>query len=144
MIHTDTIKLLDECNAGIKMGVQSIDEALPAVQSSGLRNLLTECKSAHEKLGNETHQLLNDFGRETKEPNMIAKGMSWLKTNVTLAVNPADSTVADLMTKGCNMGVKSLSRYLNEYSAADERSKSIAKRLVALEEKLAKDMRGYL
>jgi hypothetical protein len=48
------------------------------------------------------------------------------------------------MTDGCNMGVKSLNRYLNEYEAADEISKDIAKRLINLEEKLAIDIRKYL
>ena len=55
-----------------------------------------------------------------------------------------DNTVADLMTDGCNMGVKSLNKYLNEYKAADEVSKDIAKRLINLEEKLAVDIRKYL
>ena len=41
-------------------------------------------------------------------------------------------------------GVKSLNRYLNEYKAADERSKDLAKRLIRLEEKLTGDMRAYL
>jgi hypothetical protein len=42
------------------------------------------------------------------------------------------------------MGVKSLNRYLNQYKAADESSKDIAKRLINLEEKLAVDIRSYL
>jgi hypothetical protein len=42
------------------------------------------------------------------------------------------------------MGVKSLSKYLNQYKAADEKSKDIAKRLIELEERLGKDIRGYL
>ena len=42
------------------------------------------------------------------------------------------------------MGVKSLSKYLNQYKAADEVSKDIAKRLIALEESLGKEIRGYL
>jgi hypothetical protein len=42
------------------------------------------------------------------------------------------------------MGVKSLNRYLNQYKAADEFSKDIAKRLINLEEKLAVDIRSYL
>jgi len=42
------------------------------------------------------------------------------------------------------MGVKSLNRYLNEYAAADEVSKDIAKRLINLEERLAIDIRKYL
>ena len=56
----------------------------------------------------------------------------------------SDNTIADLMTDGCNMGVKSLNRYLNEYEAAEERTKDITKRLINLEEKLATDIRGYL
>lgn len=70
----------------------------------------------------------------------MAKGMSWMKTNVKLVMNESDKTIADLMTDGCNMGVK----YLNQYEAADEKTKDIAKRLIHLEEKLALDIRRYL
>ena len=83
MIEQDTIKLLRECDAGVKMGIKSIEEVLEYVK-------------------------------------------------------------ADLMTDGCNMGVKSLSKYLNKYKAADERSKDIAKRLIHLEAQLAIDIREYL
>mgnify|MGYP000030150092 CR=1 FL=1 len=74
----------------------------------------------------------------------MAKGMSWMKTNVKLVMNESDKTIADLMTDGCNMGVKSLNQYLNQYEAADEKTKDIAKRLIHLEEKLALDIRRYL
>ena len=70
--------------------------------------------------------------------------MSWVKTNMKLAFDESDGTIANLMTDGCNMGVKSLNQYLNEYEAADERSKDITKRLIHLEEKLTSDIRGYL
>ncbi len=42
------------------------------------------------------------------------------------------------------MGVKSLNKFLNQYKAADEKSKDITKRLINLEEKLAIDIRSYL
>ena len=74
----------------------------------------------------------------------IAKGMSWIKTNVKIALNESDDVIADLMTDGCNMGVKSLNKYLNKYEAADEVSKDITKRLINLEEKLTIDIRCYL
>ena len=51
---------------------------------------------------------------------------------------------ADLMTDGCNMGVKSLHKYLNEYRAADASAREIAKKLVNLEQKLAVDIRSFL
>jgi hypothetical protein len=70
--------------------------------------------------------------------------MSWIKTNVKLGMEAEDSTIADLMTDGCNMGVKSLNKYLNQYRAADEESKDIAKKLIKLEDQLTTDIRGYL
>ena len=88
--------------------------------------------------------MLNRYHDEGKAPNAMAKGMSWMKTNVKLAVDDSDETIADLMTDGCNMGVKSLNRYLNEYEAAEERAKDITKRLINLEEKLVTDIRGFL
>ena len=144
MIEPDTIKLLRECDAGVKMGISSIGDVLDSVQADDLRQCLETCMSRHEKLEHEITHLLNDYHDEGKEPNPMAKGMSWIKTNVTLAVGESDASVADLITDGCNMGVKSLNRYLNQYQAADEKSKDIAKKLIHLEEKLTADIRGYL
>ncbi len=144
MVESDTIKLLRECDAGIKMGVSSIKDVLDSIESKEFVELLNTCKKEHEKLEEEVRQLLNDYHDDGKDPNPIAKGMSWMKTNVKLATDSSDKTVADLMTDGCNMGVKSLNRYLNQYKAADEKTKDIAKRLINLEEKLAIDIRGYL
>ena len=144
MIEQDTIKLLRECDAGIKMGVASIDDVQEYVGNQKLRKRLADCKDEHEQLNTEIQQLLSKYHDEGKNPNPIAKGMSWMKTNLKLAVNESDHTIADLITDGCNMGVKSLNRYLNQYEAADEVSKDITKRLINLEEKLAVDIRSYL
>jgi len=144
MIEQDTVKLLRECDAGVKMGVASIDDVLGQVQSGALKRHLAECKTEHEKLENEIHALLNKYHDDGKEPNPIAKGMSWMKTNMKMGMDSSDQTIADLMTDGCNMGVKSLNQYLNQYQAADEVSKDIAKRLVHLEEQLAADIRKFL
>ncbi len=144
MIEQDTIKLLRECDAGVKMGVTSIKDVLDYVGNEKFKKILTQCKEEHEKLDQEIQEQLDKFHDEGKEPAAMAKGMSWLKTNVMLAMNDSDHTVADLMTDGCNMGVKSLNKYLNKYEAADEVSKDICKRLINLEEKLAVDIREYL
>lgn len=144
MIESDTIKLLRECDAGIKMGVSAIDDVLNYVNNTDLKKYLDRCKNDHEKLENQIVILLDKYHDDGKDPNTMAKGMSWLKTNVKLAVNESDQTVADLITDGCNMGVKSLSRYLNQYKAADEASKQITKRLIELEEHLIHSVRPFL
>ncbi len=144
MVEQDTIKLLRECDAGVKMGISSIEDVLDNVHNNHFEKLLTDCKNEHEKLGTEIETLLAKYKDDGKEPAAMAKGMSWIKTNVMLAVDDSDKTVADLMTDGCNMGVKSLNKYLNKYKAADEVSKDITKKLINLEEKLAVDIREFL
>lgn len=144
MVEQDTIRLLRECDAGVKMGVSAIEDVLEYAHAKELRQLLDDCRQEHQRLETEIRQLLNKYGDEGKNPNPMAKGMSWIKTNVKLKMEESDNTIADLITDGCNMGVKSLCRYLNEYAAADEVSKDIAKKLINLEAQLATDLRDYL
>ena len=144
MVEQDTIKLLRECDAGVKMGVDSIKDVYDDVKSEKFKAYLDKCKDEHIKLTREIEKRLIEFRDDGKEPNPIAKGMSRMKTEVKLRFNESDSTIADLMTDGCNMGIKSLSKYLNEYKAADEVSKDITKRLIKIEETLARDVREFL
>lgn len=144
MVEQDTVKLLRECDAGVKMGISSIDETLECVDDTSLKQSLTDCKQQHEQLRGEIENLLYQYQDDGKEPNISAKGMAWLKTNMMLAAQKSDATIADLITDGCNMGVKTLNKYLNQYEAADEKSKDITKRLINMEEKLAVDIRQFL
>ena len=144
MIEQDTIRLMRECDAGIKMGVSSIEDVLDFVSNKEFKAYLTDQKQEHEKLRVELEELLDKYHDDGKEPNPMAKGMSWMKTNVKLTLNESDETIADLITDGCNMGVKSLNKYLNKYEAAEEKVKDITKRLLNLEEQLAIEIRKYL
>lgn len=144
MVNSDTVKLLQECDAGTKMAVTAIDEVLESVRDSDMKQLLRESRQHHEKLGDEIHSLLISHGTEEKDPSLVAKGMSWMKTNVKMGMDDSDATAAGLITDGCNMGVKSLNKYLNEYKMADHKSKDIGTKLISIEEKLCKDLTKYL
>jgi len=144
MKNDDSIHLLKECDAGSKMAVTSIDEVLEYTRTQELKQLLAKSKVHHETLGNEIHSLLIEYHSEEKDPNAMAKGMSWLKTNMKMSMDNSDATVADLITDGCNMGIKSLYRYLNQYPTADQKIKDICLKLISIEDELLRDLRGYL
>lgn len=143
-MQDDSIKLLRECNAGIKMGVSSLDDMMKYVQSEDLRTLLQKSKATHIRLGNTTHEYLNEYHDSGKEPAVMAKVMSKMKANIKLDEDGPDSTVADLITDGCNMGVKSLYRYLNQYPAAEEKIKKLTREVADAEETLTRELREYL
>lgn len=144
MPNDDTIKLLNECNAGIKMAVESINEVIDKVECEDLRSILDKYLKDHKKLGDITHEKLNEFHDSGKEPNLLATTMSWIKTNFKLTMGDVNEQVADLMTDGCNMGIKSIAKYLNKYPTARDDVKEIASDVIKLEENFMVDIRKYL
>lgn len=140
----DTVKLLKECDAGVKMGVKAIDDVMEHVKSKTLNQILIDSKIEHEKMQKDLNNILDNFNYDGKDPNPIAESMSWMKTNIKLGMDETDNKVADIITDGCNMGVKSLNRYLNKYGNADKRAKDITKRLIDLEKSLQFKMEQYL
>ena len=144
MIEKDTVRLLRECDSGAKMGIQSLQDVQDRVKDDNMRRMLLTSVDEHEKLSHDIQEHLHRFDDEGKDPSVMASGMAWLKAHAEMMMNGSDETIADLMTDGCNMGIKSLSRYLNQYTAADEKSKDFAKRLIGMEEHLVQDLRAYL
>ena len=61
MIESDTIKLLRECDAGIKMGIESINEVLKYVDDSRLHDVLTKCRDDHLGLQAQIQEMLDEF-----------------------------------------------------------------------------------
>jgi hypothetical protein len=142
--ENDTVALLRECDAGAKMGAGAIDDVMPYVKSSGLRDILIESRRRHIEISDDVGMMLKGRMDDGKEPGVMAKSMAWVKTNVRLSMNESDSTVADLITDGCAMGVKNLRRYTNKYDGAESEAADAARRLVRLEEKLTEDIACFL
>ena len=143
-ISDDTIKLLRECDAGIKMGIEAINEVINSVKDFKLKQILSDSRDKHDSFQEEANELLKEYHDEGKDPSMMAKGMSWLKTNMKMTMDSSDGTVADLITDGCDMGVKSLYRYLNQYKTANDKAKNLANKIIEEEESLRKEMKPYL
>lgn len=144
MIEQDSIRLLRECGVGAQMGALSLDEMYGRISSETFREYLAMSVEEHEKLAAETDELLCEYQDSGKEPSLYLRFISRAKTALALAMDESDATVAALVSDGCAAGIKTLSRFLNRYGAADERSKSLVRRLIGAEEKLAADIRRFL
>ena len=144
MIEKDTVNLLLECKRGIEMAISSIDDMKDAVTSDRMKDLLINSRREHESVLVEVDDLLREYHGDKNGASALLKGMSYVKTKLSLAMNSSDHNVAAMMIDGCNMGIKSLSKYLNEYAAASEFSKDVAKKLIAAEDTLAHNLRAYL
>ena len=111
----DSIKLLKECDTGTKIAVSAINDILDKVNNKKLKEIIIKSRDAHCELGNDIHHLLTQSREQAKEPNTMVKSMSWFKSNVKMMLDNSDQSIANLLIDGCNMGIKSLYKYLNQY-----------------------------
>lgn len=144
MPNKDTINLLKECDAGCKMGVDSIKHVIDKVENKKLYDIIAKYLNDHQKLQNKITDKLHEFDCSEEQPNPMATVMSHLKINFKLIKGEHDKEIAGLMTDGCDMGIKSINKYMNQYPKALESIKSLCYDLAELEENFAKDLRHFL
>ena len=142
-MENDTISLLGDCTAGIDMALSTIDGLMGDVKDHVLREKLQSGAKEHQLLRKQAVELLGRYGGQEKGANPMAKAMSWLKTNGKMTFGD-DTTAADLVANGCDMGVRSLSKSRNKFSFAKEDAIDLAQELIRCEEALSADMRPYL
>lgn len=126
MIEQNTMKLLRECDLEEKMGIAAIDGVPDQVSNDKFREKLIDLKDDHQQLNVDIQKLLDKYHDEGKT-NPLIEGMLQMKTNFKMAADCSDETIADLMTDGGNMDVKSFNRYPNQHKAADKTSKELTK-----------------
>ncbi len=143
-MNEDTAKLLKECNAGCKSATNSMEQVQPYITDEKLKSTIDEYNDKHIKIGDECHQMLNEVNEEEKDPKVMAKAYSWVSTEVKLMMNNNSHEIANIMIDGCNMGIKSVSEYINKYKAASEESVNLAKDLVKMEQEFMDDMLVYM
>ncbi len=144
MAREDTIRLLRECNAGVKTGTISLERVSALVKNKDLQKLLLDSLKDHEKLGDEAHTLLNSYDTNEKDPHACVRMMCKCKIAMKMKMSPKDGTGAALIHDGCNMGIRSLCKYLNQYPTADQEAKNLTQRLIDLETDLMMKLRPYL
>lgn len=143
-MNEDTKNLLRQCNAGCKSATNSIEQVRPYVKDNNLMKVIDKYDDIHIKIGDECHELLNKGNEDEKDPSMMAKVFSWVSTEMKLMIHDNTHQIADLMIDGCNMGIKSVSEYINKYSAASDESRELAKRIVKAEQEYMNELLPYL
>ena len=129
-----TVCLLRECSSGCKMAINSLDQVRDFVkkrkncisywiptttQSAGRGNR----KAAGKKWGREGSKL------ESTGPYFLD-----CTTEMKLMSHDDSSQIAKLLMDGCNMGMQSIGKFLNQYEQASAGNPSLAKKLTHMEE----------
>ncbi|WP_238457727.1 hypothetical protein [Desulforamulus ferrireducens] len=121
-----------------------MEQVKPYISNEKLMSIINQYIDKHIKIGNECQQMLSQYNAEEKDPQVTAKAFSWISTEVKLMLNNDTHKIADIMIDGCNMGIKSVSSYINKYKAASNESVNLAKSLVKMEQEFMNDLLEFL
>ena len=150
-VNDDTIKLLRECDAGVEMGIKTLDNVIDDVESDELRKILEKSRETHCKLKGNIAEKLGNYGDDGKEPAAMASFFAKVKSEVKLMSEHPDVSAAELIIDGCNMGMccsyyqtHSPNKYFNKYPAADAEIKRLVDDIVKEEEDLSVKLRKFL
>lgn len=140
----ETRELLKECSSGCKMAINSINQLREFVTDEKLKDIMDRYDKKHKQLEEDTAKLLQKYSSQEQEPGMMASMFSRFMTDLKLLVNKDDHQVAKLAMDGCNMGIQSLSEFINKYENASSESISIAKKIVKTEEQFMQELKEFL
>ena len=74
----------------------------------------------------------------------MAKAFSWMTSQMKMMVKGDTHQAASILTDGCNMGIKSLNEYRNQYKDADEKTMKICDKLIQMEKEFMGDLEKFL
>ena len=140
----DTVKLLKECDSGLVMAISSLEHVKYEAKADNFANMLDKYYKNHIKIKEDIDKMLSEYNASEKDANPLAEAMSNMKTDLKLTLNHTDNEIADLMIDGCNMGIKSVSKYMNQYSNAKQDIMQLANDIVVLEQNFSNELRQYL
>ena len=143
-MEANTIEILKECHKGCKLAVESMTQVMDKIKSEDLKNVIVHYNTKHKEIEEKAAQLLKEYGKEESEPGIIAGTFSWLSTEIKLKLDNDDKKIAKIMMDGCNMGIQSVTEYINKYTNASSDSIARAKKLVKLEESFMDDMKKFI
>lgn len=143
-MENDTICLLKECSSGCKMAIESIDQVLSYVTDEKQYQVMNDSKKRHQELEKRANELLQEYGKTEEKPGMMASMMAQLTTHMKLMVKGDTAQIGKIMMDGCNMGIESVSKYLNQYKNASGNSRKLAEDIVEASEDFQQNLKQFL
>lgn len=143
-MNTESIMLLKECNSGCKNATDAMEQVLPFIKEQNLKKLVEDYNRKHINIGDECHEQLNRVAEDEKDPPKITKAMAWIGTEIKLLIDDKSDKIAEILVDGCNMGIKSIAKFCNQYPNANSAAKDLAFELISIEQDFMNELLAYL
>ena len=141
----EVVDLAKDYHIPIRVGVNSGSLEKDILQRYGKVTAEGLAESALRNVALLEKYDFDDIVISLKSSNVkMTKAMAWMTGNMKMSMDDSDQTAADIITRGCDMGTKTLYKYMNQYDHADLSVRDTARKLIAAEEDLEKQLHPFL
>ena len=140
----ENIEFLNYIYQNAQMGVVGIDDIINKITDEDFENVIKEQKDDYETICKETSAIFKKYGKEEKELPMMAKVGSYMMSEMKTLTDSSTNMLAKMMMEGSNKGIIEITEQLNNYSGDDEEIRTIANKLLKIEQKNLDNLKKFL
>ena len=140
----ENIEFLNYIYQNAQMGVVGIDDIINKITDEDFENVIKEQKDDYETICKETSAIFKKYGKEEKELPMMAKVGSYMMSEMKTLTDSSTNMLAQMMIEGSNKGIIEITEQLNNYSGDDEEIRTLANKLIKIEQKNLDNLKKFL
>lgn len=137
------IKLLSEIYKGTHIGSKSLNSMLPSVKNNALRRAIITQISEYDKINSDAKCLIANIGEKPKKPT-FASLMASAESRMNASINPSPSHIAEVVIKGSNMGIISITKEMNKAHLCHPTTYDLGRKLLKTEENNISRIKTFL
>jgi hypothetical protein len=138
------VRIYREIQKNTEMAMKAIDAISDKVHDQELAVHIDEQAMRYAQFHNEAMEHLLEGKAEPYRTNKVEEIMLKSGIRYNTMLNTSTGHIAEMMIKGSNNGIVEMHKILNHNDNADEKPKSLAKQLIAFEQKSIDTLKKYL
>jgi hypothetical protein len=123
---------------------EAVEQILKEGEDIEFREVLKEQLNDYTNIANSAMELLYKEGKKVKDINAMSKIASYIGIKMGTLKSDSSSNLAEMMLKGSTMGITDITKHLNKYTNVDKEVRSLADKLLELEEDNIEALKPYL
>lgn len=141
---TKDAELLSALHKTAEMGKNTLDKVTENMKDGNMKEYIEFLCKDYAKLYDITEQKLRSRNEDVKDINSMLKLMSRAMINMKINETTTETEIAEMVIEGSVQGVVKTTRVLKDYEDCEEDIKSLAYRLLYVENRTIESMKRYL
>ncbi len=136
-------QLLSKIYSGTHIGSKSLNAMLPGIKNNSLRKAVITQIGEYDKINSDAKCQISNLGKKAQTPIFTSMSAS-MEAKMNVAMNSSTSHLAEVIIKGSNMGIISITKELNNSQFCTPESYNLGRRLVKTEENNVSRIKSFL